>query len=104
MAEGEKSYRVLGVTTTDEIPGWDRKPPKWTELVEAVLALEPGQTMVVEFDDEETARRAQSAVRDTVHMKTREVTVRTRLARPDSKRKNWTLYLARVHPSTYSKK
>lgn len=91
------SYRIGRVIDESDIPDWERRPPKWHELVDAVLALEPGQALTVEFDNAQEARRARDAVRDTANLRARQIVVRTRLTK-HKKDAGANLYLARVFP------
>jgi hypothetical protein len=90
------NYRIGKIVGANEVPDWERKPPKWTELVDAVMSLEPNQALTVEFDDEKTAERARNAVRDMANLKAKAIIVRTRLQTEENG--TVTLYLTRVHP------
>ena len=89
-------YHIGKVINSNDVPDWERRPPKWSELVDAVMALEPGTALTVEFDDEQVAERARNAVRDAVNLRAKQVILRTRLKTTP---KGATLYLARVHPA-----
>lgn len=93
-------YRIVDVVDETEIPDWERRPPKWHELVDAVMALQPGQALTVQFDDAAVAERARNAVRDTANLKAKTVIVRTRLQKT---KKGANLYLARVHSDAGSR-
>jgi hypothetical protein len=92
------AYRILSPIDSDEVPDWERRPPKWSDLVDAVMGLEPGQSIPVEFDDESAAERARNAVRDAANLQARAVVVRTRLQKHD-KDGGATLFLTKVHPA-----
>jgi Glu-tRNA(Gln) amidotransferase subunit E-like FAD-binding protein len=91
-------YSVKGVVDADEVPDWERTQPKWTDLVDQVMALEPGQALQVEFTDQKAAERARNAVRDTANARARAVVVRTRLRKTKD---GAMLYLTRVNPLDY---
>jgi hypothetical protein len=91
------SYKVLGIVDPSEIPDWERTPPKWKGLIDQVIALEPGTTLKLLFENREEALRARAAVRDGASLSTREVTVRTRVINQDDG--TAILYLIRVRPS-----
>lgn len=89
------SYKIVDMVGMDDIPGWERQPPKWSDLVEKVLNMEPGQVLKLTFDDAKTAERARNAVRDAANLKARAIIVKTRVVKGQ---KSTTLYLARQHP------
>jgi hypothetical protein len=91
------SYKILKVVDADEVPDWERRPPKWSELVEAVLGLKPNQSLEVEFDDAKVAERARNAVRDAANLEARAVVVRTRVVKKEGG--GAILYLTRVNPT-----
>jgi hypothetical protein len=95
------AYKKLNIVEIDDVPNWERRKPKWLELVEDVKKLTPGQTLPVAFDDEKAAKRAQNAVRDAANLEARAVIVRTRVVVQD----NGTaiLYLMRVRPAKSTK-
>ena len=88
-------YKMLKVVDADQVPDWERRPPKWSELVDAVLELKAGQSLPVEFKSITEAERARNAVRDMANLKANAAVVRTRLVRQGD---HATLYLIRVHP------
>jgi len=88
-------YKIVG-EGEDAVPGWDRRPPKWQELVDAVLALKPGRHIIIDFDSHTEARRASNAVRDQANLQERAVVVRTRVVKKEDG--SATLYLIRVMP------
>ena len=90
------SYQIGKKIPADEVPNWERQPPKWSELVDAVFALEPGEAITVHFDDQKEAERARNAVRDQVNYLADDVICRTRLVK-DKDGKGAKLYLARMH-------
>lgn len=90
------SYRITGVVDDNSVPDWERTPPKWAELVQAVFDLEPGKSLTVKFDDRHSAERARNAVRDKTNLKAQAVICRTRLVEHDDG--SATLYLVRLHP------
>lgn len=90
-------YQIVDVIDADDIPGWERKPPKWQELVDAVGALKPDQALRVRFGSRGEANRARNAVRDRVNLNARAIVVRTRVS-VDKKTGEYTLYLAKTHP------
>lgn len=73
------SYKVLKVIDSAQVPDWERRPAKWSDLVDAVMSIPKGDTLPVRFDDYKIARRAANAVRDTANLKARAVVVRTRV-------------------------
>jgi TusA-related sulfurtransferase len=91
------AYKKLDIIDVTDVPNWERRKPKWADLADDVEKLEPGQTLVVEFDDEKAAKRAQNAVRDTVNLKARAVILRTRVVVEEDGKS--ILYLMRTHPS-----
>ena len=66
MDDVKREYRIGGIVSPSEVPNWARREPKWKELIAMVLDLEPGQTLTVMFDDQDTANRARNTVRDTI--------------------------------------
>jgi hypothetical protein len=90
----KEEYRVIGVVE-DDVPDWQRRPPKWTQLVEEIINLEPGQKLVLEFDDVKTAERARNAVRDVANLRAKAIVVRTRLVEKNGRVRLW---LIRVRP------
>lgn len=90
-------YKILGIVEAQEIPRWERRPPKWSDLIDQVIALEPGKTIKLEFQDLKVAERARNAVRDGANLKARTVVVRTRLVKTEAG--TAILYLSRVHSS-----
>lgn len=96
------SYKIKHVVPADEVPGWERRPPKWDELVEAVLALEPNNSLEVYFDDVAEATRARNAVRDAANLRARAIVVATRLVKEGDD--HATLFLTRVHAPEYDDK
>ena len=92
-------YQVKRVVQADEVPDWERRPPKWAELVDQVMSLEPGQSVEVFFDNPSEGERARNAVRDQANLKARAVVVRTRLVEVEG---GATVYLTRVHPTAGS--
>jgi len=87
-------YRKLRVVEATEVPGWERRPPKWQEIAQEVMNLEVGKTAVYAFDDINEAERARNAVRDAVNLEARSVVVRTRVV--ETKNDGATLYLTKV--------
>lgn len=87
------AYKIIKTVDFTEIPDWERRPPKWDELVNAAIALEPGKTLVVEFPDVKVAARARNAVRDQTNLRAHKVIVRTRLVENDDG--SGTVYIAR---------
>lgn len=73
------AYEDLGIVDDDDIPGWERTPPKWTALIDEIYNLEPGQTKKLFFEDKDEANRARNAVRDGVNLKARAGVCRTRV-------------------------
>lgn len=59
-----KPYKVLPVVDATDVGNWQRRKPKWKDLVDQVLQLKPGKSLPVEFETEEEANRARNAVRD----------------------------------------
>lgn len=90
-------YKIVDVVDAEEIPGWERKPPKWQELVDEVEKLKPNQALKVRFGGRGEANRARNAVRDRVNLNARAIVVRTRVS-VDPKTGEYTLYLAKTHP------
>lgn len=96
-------YEIEDVVDESDVPGWERREPKWNELVETVLQLEPGRTLKISFDDPAVAERARNAVRDTANLRAGGVVVRTRLVIVEGERP--TVFLTRVNPaSAYTSK
>ncbi len=94
-------YKIQKVTTVDQVPDWERRPPKWAELVDAVLALEPNQTLEVFFDDPKVAERARNAVRDMANLKANAPIVRTRILYHQGETGEGALiYLMKTNPPT----
>lgn len=89
------SYKIRKVVSAEDVPNWERRPPKWDELVEEVLSLEPGQSLEVEFDDYATADRARNAVRDTANLRAQTVIVTTRVIKQEDE--SALLYLTRLY-------
>jgi TusA-related sulfurtransferase len=89
-------YKVLGIVDYTEVPNWERRPPKWDELVQEVLQLKPGQTLEIFFDDPKEAERARNAVRDQANLEAEAVVVRTRLIKKDDGKA--LVYLTRLNP------
>ena len=67
--ETKKTYDIQGIVSADDVPNWSRREPKWDELVQAVMQLEPGKSLVVAFPNTRTAERARNAIRDNVNLK-----------------------------------
>jgi hypothetical protein len=76
-------YKILGIVEAHEIPDWERRPAKWADLIDQVLALEPGKTIMLSFGSKKAAERARTAVRDGANLKAQSVVVRTRLVMQD---------------------
>jgi len=94
--DDEPNYTITGVVSTGEIPNWARRKPKWKELVQAVLDLEPGTSLTVVFENKKTAVRACNAVRDDANRRLKAAAVRTRVVtEADGKAM---AYLARLFP------
>ena len=74
-----KTYRKLDIIDASDVPEWQRREPKWDELVQDVLSLEPGQSLPVLFDSNKAAQRARNAVRDRANAILRKPVIRTRL-------------------------
>lgn len=91
------SYKIRKVVDAEQVPDWERRPPKWNELIDAVLALEPEQSLEVEFEDASEAENARNAVRDRVNLIAKASICRTRLVEHDDS-DGATLYLTRVLP------
>jgi hypothetical protein len=89
------AYKILPQIEADEVPDWKRREPKWSELVDAVLALTPGKTLPVLFDDIKVAKMARNAVRDMANMRAKRIVVRTRLEKQDNGTAK--LFLTRLH-------
>lgn len=90
----DKPYKISGIVDNDEVPDWERRPAKWDDLVEAVLSLEPGKSLEIEFDDAGDAENARNAVRDRANLEARTIVCRTRLVSHDDG--SGTLYLIRL--------
>ena len=91
------SYKIGDTISSDQVPDWERRPAKWSELVDAVFDLEPGQTITIHFDNAKEAERARNAVRDQANLIAKSVICRTRLIKRDEDKAD--LYLTRVHQS-----
>lgn len=73
------NYQELGVIQAGQVPDWDRRPPKYSDIVKVVQALAPGQAKPYVFPDVAAAERARNAVRDMVNRQAKKAIVRTRL-------------------------
>jgi len=93
----DPQYRVVRVISPKDVPGWDRRPPKWQEIADQVRELEPDKTLVLEFDDRDSAERARNAVRDALNLEARAVVVRTRVTDDKTSGKSL-LYLTKLNP------
>jgi len=91
------SYKIGDIIDSNEVPDWERRPAKWSELVDAVFDLKPGQTITVHFDNAKEAERARNAVRDQANLIAETVVCRTRLIKREGDKAD--LYLTRVHPA-----
>lgn len=89
------SYKI-SIVDASEVPDWERRPPKWADLTEQALALKPGQTMKLEFDDGQVGERARNAIRDMANLKAEQIVVRTRIVQKP--KGGATVYIIRVHP------
>jgi hypothetical protein len=86
------------IVSSSQVPDWERKPPKWTDLAEQATQLVPGQALRVAFEDHAVAERARNAIRDHVNLTAKQILVRTRLIKePDG---TTTLYIMRVTQTT----
>lgn len=94
----EKPYTILGVIDADEVPDWERRRPKWDELIDAVMALEPNKTIEIAFPSAREAKRASNAVRDGANLRAEAVVVRTRVVYNKEDDEGATLFLTRVKP------
>lgn len=74
-------YTKQSLIDSTEVPDWKRREEKWSDLVEDVLQLEPGQTLPVLFDDPKAANRARNAVRDRANRLLNKAVIRTRLVK-----------------------
>jgi hypothetical protein len=90
-------YKIGKTIDASDVPDWVRTTPKWSELVDLALSLEPGQSTEIEFDNEKEAERARNAVRDQANLKARSIVVRTRVVGNEDG--SSTLYIIRVHPT-----
>jgi len=89
-------YQILRVVEATEVPDWERKAPKWEEIAEAVMDLQPNQSLEIQFDDDKEANRARNAVRDSVNLKANAIVVRTRVVRADDAKKGTKVYFIRL--------
>jgi len=96
MDDVKREYRIGGIVSPSEVPNWARREPKWKELIAMVLDLEPGQTLTVMFDDQDTANRARNTVRDTINLAENKASVRTRVAFNPETQESVT-YFTRLH-------
>ena len=92
------SYKIIRTVKNADVPDWERRRPKWTELTEAVMELEPGRSLEIAFDNVKAAKRAGNAVRDQANV--RENVVRTRLIKNEDG--SAILYLSKVLPDDAS--
>lgn len=88
------AFEITGVIDADEVPSWQRRQPKYEELVETMLELEPGKAIRVVFPDKDAARRAANQVRDTVNYLAKAVVISTRVT---EEKGNGYLYLTKLH-------
>lgn len=82
----DKPYQKLNIISATDITDWQRREPKWEELVQDVLNLEPGEALPVVFENRKEANRARNAVRDRANRILNEPVIRTRLVPQDNGR------------------
>jgi hypothetical protein len=88
----------MKVVDATEVPTWERRAPKWNDLVDMALSLEPNTSLEVFFDDPKDAERARNAVRDQANLRARTIVLRTRIVvKPD--KSGAIVYLTRVGPA-----
>jgi hypothetical protein len=79
-----KGYTIVQEYDAGEVPTWVRRQPKYTDLVEAILKLKPGQTLKVIFDNGKIATTARNTIRDHINMDhLNQAAVRTRLEKKE---------------------
>lgn len=91
------AYKILSIVSEEAVPDWQRKAPKWQDLINVVLDLKPGQTLPIEFDDWDEAERGRNAVRDGANLAAKAIILRTRLVQDKGTGKT-ILYLMRIKP------
>lgn len=99
MGEKDAKFEVKGYVSQADIPEWVRRPPKWNELMDVVRQLQPGDTILIEFEDPEEANRARNVVRDELNAEIGRAAIRTRLVKGkqdiDAPTK---VFFTRLHP------
>jgi hypothetical protein len=100
MSEHDTKFTVKGFVDQDEIPSWARRPPKWSQLLDTIRALKPGQTIVIEFPTKSAANRARNVVRDELNSEIGRAAIRTRLVSMDAPEgaNQAHVYFTRLHP------
>ncbi len=78
-----KTYTILPIVDLEEVPDWQRRIPKWDQLVGEVINLPPGKSLPVLFPDEKSARQARNAVRDRANLMLKKPVIRTRMQKQD---------------------
>lgn len=92
----EFDYEIGKVVDAAEVPNWARREPKWKALIEAIVKIEPGQSLLVTFASHKEANRARNTVRDKINLQIGQAVIRTRVVDRDDGRAD--VYFTRLFP------
>lgn len=94
MAEVE--YEIGKIVSASEVPNWARREAKWKGLIDAISAVEPGQSLMVTFASQKEANRARNTVRDKINLQVGQAVIRTRVVLRDNGKAD--VYFTRLFP------
>jgi hypothetical protein len=92
----EIDFEIGKIVDASEVPNWARREPKWKVLIDAIIKVEPGQSLLVTFSSRKEANRARNTVRDKINLQIGQAVIRTRVVdRPDGRSD---VYFTRLFP------
>ena len=92
----EIEFEIGRVVDASEVPNWARREPKWKTLIDAISAIEPGQSLVVTFNSHKEANRARNTVRDKINLRIGQAVIRTRVVNREDGKAD--VYFTRLFP------
>jgi TusA-related sulfurtransferase len=94
--DDKPSYTIGNRISSDSVPNWARRPPKWSALIEVIMTLHPGESLEVVFESEAAAKQARNTIRDTINLKLDTAAIRTRVVQNEG---STTVYFTRLKPA-----
>lgn len=92
----EIEYEIGQIVDASQVPNWARREPKWKTLIDAISAVEPGQSLLVTFASHKEANRARNTVRDKINLQVGQAVIRTRVVDRSDGRAD--VYFTRLFP------